>query len=246
MERKKCWACSSQIGIDQKICLDCKSWQNWRQWFNLSNATLGLLIALIAVSTTAVSVVDHVTEPRQAILQLSGPSMANLDGEDIVEGQLNMKIRNLGNSPLLVDEYFYCIPKIGPEHWKEDYGSMKFSHGDRVYVAAGGFEKATYTSRVARQDFDSWFAKSINDHRMMCVLDYHDVDSSGTLSSRAALVTFEWKKPVDVQQLYAFDDPKLTLPVVKGAIDQLCLECESPGPQIPFQPYENLDPIIVK
>ncbi|MEP1765538.1 MAG: hypothetical protein ABJJ53_02620 [Sulfitobacter sp.] len=51
MKEKVCWACGSSLKTDQKVCLECGSWQNWRRHVGISNTSLALLVALLSVAS---------------------------------------------------------------------------------------------------------------------------------------------------------------------------------------------------
>lgn len=51
MTEKNCWACLSPLKKQQKVCLNCNSWQNWRRFVSASNTSVALLIALLSVLT---------------------------------------------------------------------------------------------------------------------------------------------------------------------------------------------------
>ncbi|MEM7301610.1 MAG: hypothetical protein AAF468_11055 [Pseudomonadota bacterium] len=64
----QCWACNTSLSKNQKICLECNSWQNFRKYINVSNTTLSLLIALISVlGAVGPKVSELFTKPEMTI-----------------------------------------------------------------------------------------------------------------------------------------------------------------------------------
>lgn len=95
-----CWACQSEIKPKQIKCLECESWQNWRRALNLSNTTISLLIALVSVSTVFGSAYRNFFEKKIEQIQVIG--------EYVDDSTITLKMRNIGNSPVIVGSRIDC------------------------------------------------------------------------------------------------------------------------------------------
>ena len=101
---RQCWACQTLIGANQKICLECNSWQNWRRHANLSTTTLALIVSL--VSTTAL-LVDKGSSFRS---QWFPQPETDLYGVFHVEDQrIDLVVTNWGDVPASYSSNLRCV-----------------------------------------------------------------------------------------------------------------------------------------
>jgi len=97
---KRCWACDTSLRPNQKLCLECKSWQGIRSYLNVSSTLLSLLIALI-------SVIGLVTPSVLGILSEDRPEISSIyDKYDY--GYFEFTMRNLGDQLGRIDDNVSC------------------------------------------------------------------------------------------------------------------------------------------
>ncbi len=68
--KKKCWACNSEIVVNQKFCPNCQKWQGYMKYLSISNTTLSLLVALIAVSTAFSEQIYYLLQPIRTSVEI--------------------------------------------------------------------------------------------------------------------------------------------------------------------------------
>lgn len=92
MKEQACWACGTSLKKDQKVCLECGSWQTWRRYIGISNTSLALLIALLSIVSLGGRTLLDLYEEFYPDLEV------NLSGQFDSERQtIHLRAYNFGN-----------------------------------------------------------------------------------------------------------------------------------------------------
>lgn len=131
---------------EQKVCLECNSWQNWRRYIGISNTSLALLIAFLSVMSLG----------GRALLDLYDDLFPNLEVSlsgyfDSKNQIIHLSGYNLGNKSANFGSNIYCTFGLtnAMGHAKENDGlEVEFWSTEKSIVAPKTAFQIEFISQV--------------------------------------------------------------------------------------------------